>query len=50
MHWSDIRTFYEGGQLLCFAEVLDDLIEEGWEDVQVRAAEKRTATSAGLDD
>jgi hypothetical protein len=30
MHWSDLQLKYGSGGLLCFADSVDDLIEEGW--------------------
>jgi hypothetical protein len=49
MHWSDIQSVYNGDRLLCFADAVDGLIEEGWKVVPA-APEKRKAGAAGLDD
>lgn len=48
MHWSDIQSVYNGGELLCFADVVDGLIEDGWSVVPV--TEKRKADEASMAD
>lgn len=48
MHWSDIQSVYNGDRLLCFADVADGLIEDGWK--VVLASEKRKASAAGFQD
>jgi hypothetical protein len=48
MHWSDIQSLYNSDRLLCFADAVDGLIEDGWK--VVSAPEKRKAGAAGLDD
>ena len=41
MHWSNLQLKYGSGGLLCFADSVDDLIEEGWEVSKI--AKKRDA-------
>lgn len=48
MHWADCQTLYSGGALLCFADAVDELIEDGWEVVPV--PEKPKASGSSLDD
>jgi hypothetical protein len=48
MHWADVQSVYNGGRLLCFVDVVNGLIEDGWKLVPV--PEKRKAGAAGLDD
>jgi hypothetical protein len=30
MHWSDLQSLYNSDRLLCFADAVDGLIEDGW--------------------
>jgi hypothetical protein len=48
MHWSDIQSLYNGDRLLCFADTVDGLIEDGWK--VVLAPEEQKAGAASLDD
>jgi hypothetical protein len=47
MYWSDIQSLYNTDNLLCFADIVDGLIEDGWK--VVSTLEKRKAGMAGLD-
>ena len=48
MQWSDTQSLYNNDRLLCFADAVDGLIEDGWKIVS--APEKRKAGATGLED
>jgi hypothetical protein len=48
MHWSNLQLKYGSGGLLCFADSVDNLIEEGW--VVSKIAKKRDADDGDQED
>jgi hypothetical protein len=51
MHWSDLQSRTHLGlipKLLCYADVMDSLIADGWSVATI--AEKRKQDAAGIDD
>ena len=48
MHWSDVQSVFKPGKLLCYADSVDGLIDDGWQ--IVATAKKRTLATAGLDE
>jgi hypothetical protein len=43
MHWSDLQTNYaENGELFCFADALDEMVNRGWKCVLVREKDPPT--------